>query len=357
MSRPATASKKAAPKKAAPKKAAPKKVAARKTPLESVAAAPEAAATGGSTQAKGGRVIVAGVALSHHDRVLYPGQGATKLDLARYYEAIADWILPHVADRPTTLVRCPEGLAEPCFYQKHTGYYAPSSLRRVHIQEKTKVGQYLVADTVAGLVGLVQIGILEIHTWGSRVARLEQPDQLVIDLDPDPSVTWDRVVEAALLVRRELEQFGLESFVKTTGGKGLHVVAPIRPGPDWDECAAFTRAIAEGIAARDPAGFTATMSKARRKGRIFLDYLRNVRGATAVAAYSTRAKPGAPVSMPVGWDELEAGVRPLDFTVATAPARLRSRRADRADPWKRFFEVDQAIPAAALRVLRGRRAS
>jgi len=335
----------------AAKPAAPEKPAKASKAAKPATPAAEEAPPEQQTGANKGRVVVAGVAISHPERVLYPGQGATKLDLARYYEAIAPWILPHVADRPTTLVRCPEGLSEPCFYQKHTGYYAPSTLRRVHIQEKTKVGQYLIADTLPGLIGLVQIGILEIHTWNSHVATLEQPDQLVFDLDPDPSVPWSRVVSAAQLIRKKLEDLDLESFVKTTGGKGLHVVAPVRPGPDWDEFAAFARAIAEGIAGEDPGGFTANMSKARRKGRIFLDYLRNVRGATAVAAYSTRARPGAPVAMPIGWDELEAGIQPADFNIATAPARLRALRKD---PWARFFEVKQAIPAAALRALRRR---
>ncbi|HET8645895.1 MAG TPA: DNA ligase, partial [Vicinamibacteria bacterium] len=169
---------------------------------------------------------VQGVRITHPDRVLYPGQGITKRALADFYQSIAEWIVPHLQGRPTTLVRCPEGVGEPCFYQKHTGYWAPETLRRVKIQEKTKVGEYLVVDDLPGLIGLVQLGILEVHTWNSRADQLEEPDRIVFDLDPAPDVPWPRVVEAARLLRDELRADKLESFVKTTGGKGLHVVVP-----------------------------------------------------------------------------------------------------------------------------------
>ena len=189
-----------------------------------------------------GEATVAGVRLTHADRILYPPHGTTKLDLARFYESIAKWILPHLEDRPTTLVRCPEGAHKTCFYQKHVGYWAPESLRRVKIQEKRKVGEYLVVDSLASLIGLVQIGILEIHTWNSVVKRLEQPDRVVFDLDPGPGVEWaqvDRVRPTSSVTRSA--RLELESFVKTTGGKGLHVVAPLVPGPSWDETSAFAR--------------------------------------------------------------------------------------------------------------------
>ena len=181
-------------------------------------------------------IAIEGVRITHPDRVVYPEQGITKRELAAFYVSIADWILPHLVDRPTTLVRCPEGLAGECFYQKHTGQWAPPSLRRVKIQEKRKVGEYLVVDDLPGLVGLVQIGILEIHTWNSRVEHLEQPDRLVFDLDPAEDVPWPAVIAAARVVRARLEAHGLESFVKTTGGKGLHLVVPITRGPSWDDC-------------------------------------------------------------------------------------------------------------------------
>jgi bifunctional non-homologous end joining protein LigD len=286
--------------------------------------------------------VVAGVELTHANRVLYPAYGLTKLGLAAFYESIADWILPHLASRPTTLVRCPEGMAKPCFYQKHTGWWAPPAVRRVPIQEKRKVGEYLVVDDLPALVGLVQIGILEIHTWNSRTEALEQPDRLVFDLDPADDVPWPAVIAAAHVVRDRLRSIGLESFVKTTGGKGLHVVAPIVPGPEWPACARFARELAERLEREAPDAFVATMSKARRRGRIFIDHLRNVRGSTSVAAYSTRALEHAPVSTPLDWDELDPRIRSDHYTVANVTRRLRSLRAD---PWARYARLRQRLPA------------
>lgn len=289
--------------------------------------------------------VVAGVTLTNADRVLYPELGLTKLDLARFYESIADWMLPHLVDRPTTLVRCPEGLAKPCFYQKHTGWWAPPSLRRAKIQEREKVGEYLFVDDVAGLVGLVQIGILEIHTWNSVLATLEKPDRLVFDLDPDEELPWSRTVEAALLVRERVEAVGLASFVKTTGGKGLHVVVPLVPRAGWDECADFARTLCQEIETERPEHYTSVMSKARRKGKIFLDYLRNVRGATSVTAYSTRAKPRAPLSVPLFWEELAEPRLEID------PFALPKRLARKEDPWAEYerSRVDLAVALAGAR--------
>lgn len=289
---------------------------------------------------------IAGVRITHPDRVIYPLQGVTKRDLARFYETIADWILPQVRGRPTSLVRCPEGIAKGCFYQKHVGVWAPAALRRVRIQEKRKVGEYLVVEDLAGLIGLVQIGILEIHTWNAVVERLEQPDRLVFDLDPGDGVMWRDVVAGARRVREVLGGIGLESFLKTTGGKGLHVVVPIESGPGWPECLGFARALAETLAREAPHQFTATVAKRERRGRIYVDYLRNARGATAVAAYSTRARPGAPVSTPVTWDEVGRR-RPDAYTVATIPRRLSALRRD---PWGGYEQSRRRLPG------RGRRA-
>jgi len=288
-----------------------------------------------------GDPTVAGVRLTHADRVLYPQLGTTKLDLARFYESIADWIIPHLKDRPTTLVRCPEGVDKACFYQKHTGYWAPESLRRVRIQEKRKVGEYLVVDSLASLIGLVQIGILEIHTWNSVVARLEQPDRVVFDLDPGPGVEWAQVIDCARLIRDELEALKLASFVKTTGGKGLHVVAPIAPGPSWDETAEFSRVVAESTVRANPRRYVARMAKSERRGKIFIDYLRNVRGATSVAAYSTRAKPEATVSVPLAWDELSPRITSGHFTLANLRTRLDGLKAD---PWAAYWKTRQKLP-------------
>lgn len=237
-------------------------------------------------------------------------------------------------------MRCPEGIGEPCFYQKHTGYWAPASLRRVSIQEKAKVGEYLIADDLPGLIGLVQLGILEVHTWNACADRLEQPDRVVFDLDPAEDVSWTRVVEGARLLREELRGLGLASFVKTTGGKGLHVVVPFQRGPSWEDGLEFSRALAERIAGERPGEYLAEMSKAKRRGRIFIDYLRNLRGSTSISAYSTRAKPGAPVSTPVHWDELEPDLRPDTYTVANLPRRLAALRED---PWREYGRVRQRL--------------
>ena len=296
----------------------------------------------------GGEEKVAGVRLTHPDRVLYPPQGITKHDLALFYESIAKWILPHVKGRPLTLVRCPEGAEKDCFYMKHSLGWAPEALRRVKIQEKTKVGEYLVADDLPGLISLVQMGILEIHTWNALADTVERPDRVVFDLDPDPSVGWDRVVAAAQALRGRLTDLGLESFVKTTGGKGLHVVAPLRPASTWEESFAFSRAISDEMEKAEPRAYTTSMPKARRRGRILLDYMRNNRGSTSVAAYSTRARSGAPVSAPVTWKELERGVAPDQFHVGNIRERLESLAAD---PWKGYGTVRQRITAAIRRTL------
>jgi bifunctional non-homologous end joining protein LigD len=290
--------------------------------------------------------VVAGVSISHPDRVIYPEDGITKARLARYYAAVAEHILPHLRSRPAVLVRCPDGLGRECFYQKHAGPWAPPSLRRVRIREKTKTGEYLVIEDVVGLVGLVQMGALEIHTWNAQADRLEAPDRLVFDLDPGPGVPWKAVLAGARLVRATLEARGLASFVKTTGGKGLHVVAPIEPGPGWPACVDFARDVAETLVAETPRAFTATMSKAARPGKIFLDYFRNQRGATSVAAYSSRARPGAPVSTPLTWKELDAVPAGSHFTVDTVERRLARLRED---PWAGYRALRQKLPAPPSR--------
>jgi bifunctional non-homologous end joining protein LigD len=286
------------------------------------------------------------VRLTNPDRVLYPETGLTKRGLAEYYAAVADWILPHLEDRPLSMLRCPEGRESQCFFQKHAAAGTPEALRRIDIQEKDEVETYLIADDLPGLLSLAQMSILEIHLWGSRGDRLEQPDRLVFDLDPGEGVPWSEVVKAAFEVREALEKLDLESFVKTTGGKGLHVVAPLAPRRhEWDFCKNFTRSIAERFAAEQPERFIATMAKARRRGKIFIDFFRNDRGATAVAPYSTRAKPSAPVSCPLTWDELIPKIGPAHFTVANVPPRLKALRRD---PWHGFFQLQQQLPKRAV---------
>ena len=229
---------------------------------------------------------VAGVKLSNPDKILYPEAGVTKRELAEFYGHIAEWILPHLRDRPLTLVRCPNGWTKSCFYQKHPDANANAALERVTVQESSGATIYVMANSVSALAALVQMGALELHPFGSSKRKLGCPDRITFDFDPADDVDWDALVEAVRLLKTLLEELGLESFIKTTGGKGLHVVLPIRPALDWDEIKSFTKAIAELMVRSFPDRYVATVSKAKRHGKIFVDYLRNGEGATAVAAYS-----------------------------------------------------------------------
>jgi bifunctional non-homologous end joining protein LigD len=295
------------------------------------------------------------VGISHPDRVLFPGIGATKLDLARYYESVADRVLPHLADRPLTLVQCPNGVSAnsgkrgpDCFYMKHSKVWSPTGIRRVRIREKTKIGEYLIVDSLPALVGLVQMNILEIHTWNSRCAHIEQPDRIVMDLDPGEAVGWRTVVAAARIVRAMFTALALESFVKTTGGRGLHVVVPLTPDADWAACLEFARAFAQALVRQRPALFTERFAKVGREDRILLDYLRNNRTNTSIAAYSSRARPDGTVSVPLTWAELARVTSPARFTIVTVPQRLKRLRAD---PWKAYWTAKQRLPREAVRAL------
>lgn len=289
------------------------------------------------------------VRLTNLDKVLYPEQGLSKAALAAYYVVVSDRLLEHAAGRPLVLVRCPDGRHKQCFFQKHVAQgrsAVPDAVGRVEIREEKGVATYMTIDDRSGLLALAQMGVLEIHTWGCHADKVERPDQLVFDIDPDPALGWERVVDAARALRRILRELGLESFVKTTGGKGLHVVAPVARRIDWDAFKAFARAVAERLAADSPEAYTTNPQKARRKGKIFLDYLRNSRGATAVAAYSPRARENAPVATPLSWSELEDGIDPGAFTITTLPRRLTERRDD---PWAGYADLRQSITAAARR--------
>ena len=258
----------------------------------------------GRTTPSDSPTTVVGVRISHPDRLIYPDLGMSKIEFARYFESIADWIVPHVAARPLTLVHCPAGIAEPCNFLKHAKAWGPSALRRVRIQEKTKVGEYLVADSIEAVVSLAQMGIVEIHTWNSTADDIERPNRIVWDLDPGPDVSWQQVVRAAEFVREVLTTVKLRSWVKTTGGRGLHVVVPLKRKRTVAECLAFSRAVGEMIVRSDPQGYTTTFAKSGRDRKILIDYLRNNRTNTSVCAFSPRARPGATVSMPLGWNEL-----------------------------------------------------
>lgn len=284
------------------------------------------------------------VKLTHPDRVYWPDVGVTKQGLADYHAEVWPRIAPFLAGRPLSLLRCPGGVEETCFFQKH----AWKGMNR-HILTSTdpKDGELLLAiDGLPGLLGLVQGGVLEIHPWGSTLADLERPDMIIMDLDPGEGVPWDDVVAAAVEVKARLEAEGLVAFVKTSGGKGLHVVAPLTPRADWAETKPFTKAIADAMAADAPGRFVATVSKAKRSGKILIDYLRNGRGATAVAPYSTRARPGAAVSAPLAWEELGPEIGPAYFTVENLPARLAALASD---PWADFRKAAAPIPQAKAR--------
>jgi bifunctional non-homologous end joining protein LigD len=285
---------------------------------------------------------IAGIRLTHPERVLYPEQGITKRELARYYATIADVILPHLQDRPLTLVRCPESYDQECFYQRHANDVLDDSVRRVRIEGKRRGRDYIAVDSPKGLIALVQAGVLELHTWGARRDRLDRPDRLTFDLDPDPSLPWSAVAEAALQLRARLAAFGLGAFVKSTGGKGLHVVVPIARTVGWDETKAFAKALAEAMVADEPKKYLAVMSKARRPGKIFIDYLRNGWAATAVAAFSTRARAGAPVSAPLFWHELDS-CRGDTFNLKNIGARLAQLKSD---PWADYEAARRPLTAA-----------
>lgn len=284
---------------------------------------------------------IAGVRVTHPDRVLFEGQGVTKRSLAEYYVAVADRILPHVAGRPLSLVRCPAGQGGECFFQKHASPGFPEALKPVSITEKSGTDEYLYVDDVAGLVSAVQMGVLELHIWGSHVDTLEKPDRIVFDFDPDEAIDFAMVRAAAVEMRDTLGDLGLTSFPMATGGKGIHVVVPLEPGRGWDEIKDFAEALARLFAERKPDRYLAKASKAERRGRIFVDYLRNGRGATAISPFSSRARPGAPVAWPVSWAGLARLRNAHPATVETALTMLKRQKTD---PWKDYFRTQQSLP-------------
>jgi bifunctional non-homologous end joining protein LigD len=284
------------------------------------------------------------IELTHPERVLYPEQGITKRDLALYYASVARYMLPHVIERPLMLVRCPEGAEAQCFHQKHPSQGMPRAVERVPIQEKKGPKEHLMIRDVEGLIGLVQMGALEIHTWGCKASAPDCPDQLVFDLDPDVGLPWQRVVDAARKVRSELRGVGLTGFLKTTGGKGLHVVVPVIPQLPWEAAKEFSKDLVARMVRAEPSKYLLTMTKQKRTGKIFLDYLRNGRGSTAVCAFSTRRHTGAPVSIPIDWDELEDGERPQAFETFTLQGLARRLDALASDPWQDFEAARAPIP-------------
>jgi bifunctional non-homologous end joining protein LigD len=297
---------------------------------------------------------VAGVAITEPDRVVFPGTGVTKLELAEWHAELADWILPHLAGRPLALWRCPKGLAR-CKYVHHdapSNAWAPPSVRRESIRQKAGWGEYLVVDSARSLVELVNGDVIEWHAWNSRIASVEVPDRVVFDLDPGPGVGWARVVELARRTRRSLAALGLEAWPKLTGGVGLHLVVPFRPSASWDEAYAFARAFAEVLAADDPQHLTTRFDNPSRAGKILVDYKRNFRGARCAAAFSHRARANGTVSVPVAWSELGEGERP-EHTTRTVLRRLRRRTRD---PWAGYWKTRQTLTKEIVRAVTRMRA-
>lgn len=291
--------------------------------------------------AKDDAIEVGGVRLTSPDKVLYPEQGITKQALAEYYLSVAEWMLPHLARRPMTMVRCPTGRQKKCFYQRHAGSGVPDELSEVIVPGFEDSGAYLYIEDAAGLVALVQMGVLEVHPWGVRIDKPDRPDRVIFDLDPGEGLAFADVVKAALELRERLAAVGMASFAKTTGGKGLHVVAPLERRYEWKEVKRFARAFADAIAKDAPDRFLIKAALAERPGKIFIDYLRNDATATAVAPYSTRARAGAPVATPLDWSEVTEDLDPKAFDIRTVPQRLRAQ----GDPWKDIDKSAQRLPA------------
>jgi bifunctional non-homologous end joining protein LigD len=290
----------------------------------------------------GNAIEIEGVKVTNPQRVLFPARKITKKMVIDYQLAIADRILPHIANRPLSLVRCPRGEGADCFFQKHAQKGFPEEFKPVEITEREGTDIYLYIEDKRGLVAAVQMGGLELHIWGSHVKTLEQPDRVVFDFDPDEEIGFDAVKDGAREMRDRLAQIGLVSFPMVTGGKGIHVVVPLKPKHRWDHIRTFSEGLARLMAQEATDRYLAEMSKAKRKGKIFIDYLRNGRGATAIGPYSTRAKPNAPVSWPVSWKAVDTLENAHPVTVENFREALK--RDEKSDPWKGYFDVDQVLP-------------
>ncbi|SEJ78380.1 DNA ligase D [Pseudomonas sp. NFR16] len=276
------------------------------------------------------KIDVAGVLISHPERVIDRQSGLHKIDLAHYYESIGDWILPHLDHRPVALLRCPEGVEGEQFFQKHSERLAIPNIKQLDPKLDPGHARLMEIDSVQALVGAAQMGTIELHTWGSTYDQIELPDHFVLDLDPDEALPWRSMIEATQMTLAVLDELGLDAYIKTSGGKGMHVIVPLARKADWDAVKAFAKALAQFISAQLPERFTATSGPKNRVGKIFIDYLRNTRGASTVAAYSVRARPGLPVSVPIARDELASVKSSAQWNISNVLKRLRKLKAD---PW------------------------
>lgn len=279
--------------------------------------------------------------ITNPNRILYPDPPINKLQLAKFYEKVSNYILPYIINRPLTLVRCPHGIENKCFYQKHMESNLLPGIYNIEISEKNKNENYIYIKDQQGLMSLVQMDVLEIHIWNCHVNELEKPDMIVFDLDPAEDVNWNRVIETAKDIRKQLQLIHLTSFIKTSGGKGLHIVIPIKPKINWSEIADFAHAFTDYLVSQNPNEYIGTMSKFKRKGKIFIDYIRNTRGSTTVAPYSTRARPNAVVSTPLDWKELKSNITADRYTINNLFRRLSNLKSD---PWQDYFKIEQELP-------------
>ncbi|MEP6832260.1 MAG: non-homologous end-joining DNA ligase [Gemmatimonas sp.] len=295
-------------------------------------------------------MTVAGVTITHPEREVYPDSHLTKLQLAEFYEAVAPLMLPHIKNRPISSVRCPDGIAGQCFFQKHWPPKGGAKITTKPVAEGSGEPEpYAFASNARDLVALVQHGTVETHIWGSRFDSLDKPDRLVLDLDPGPGITWRTIKSAALDVRELFASLELESWVKLTGGKGIHVVVPIERRADWNVVNGFAKAAAERLMRDNPKRYVAKASKAIRDNHIFVDWLRNSRGATYAAPWCARARPGAPVSVPITWDELADIKKPDQFTI---PVVMKMVAKGTTDPWKDMLTFKQRLtPDMAMQLL------
>ncbi|WP_243050876.1 non-homologous end-joining DNA ligase [Dyella sp. RRB7] len=284
-----------------------------------------------------------GIVITHPERVVYPDDDITKQDIADYYAAVMDWFLAGVSQRPTSVLRYPEGIGEKGFFQKHP-IRGLQHTEHVRLREESgELDDYICPRSAASIIELVQFGAIEFHPWAARADSLDEADYLVFDLDPAPGLGWSEVVEAARLVKSRLAELALQSFVRTTGGKGLHVVVPLHSSCGWDVAKRFAQGFAHRLEEAQPHAFVAHASRSEREGKIFIDYLRNSRGATSVASYSLRARTGATVAMPLRWTELGKCQGAQDFTIRTARRRLAGLRSS---PWEGFDTLRQSLHEA-----------
>ncbi len=293
-----------------------------------------------AAKAAGKQVSAGTIRLTSPDRVVYGESNLTKLDVANYYLAVMDHLLPEIAGRPLSVIRCPDGTGKPCFFQKHhtAGMKTVGSVRLK--EESGKTANYLMVESAESLMELVQFSALEFHPWGAQAGTPDKADRIVFDLDPGPDVPFAEVKRAAKILRDMMAQIKLVSFLRTSGGKGLHVVVPLKPANDWSLVKRFARAVADAMATSEPQRFVAVSTLKLRPGKIFVDYLRNDRGATSVASYSLRARPGAPVAMPLAWTELSRLSQPDAFNLVNVPAKLKRRKKD---PWEGIERIKQNL--------------